>query len=125
MFSVDQIKKANKTKRLRLKNSDAANLIDHGPGPFDAVLVIGVDRGRVHIVYAGQDSDRRNAAQGLAEDLLDYAAELLPPELQRRCRVCGCTQDDCSQCIEKTGDSCQWVKFDLCSACVTPRKGRR
>lgn len=34
------------------------------------------------------------------------------------CRVCGCTEDDCSGCIEKTGEPCSWVEADLCSACV-------
>lgn len=37
---------------------------------------------------------------------------------ERKCRVCGCTEDDCSQCIEKTGTVCRWVEDDLCSACV-------
>lgn len=37
----------------------------------------------------------------------------------RRCRVCGCTDDDCHQCIEKTGKPCHWVEDDLCSACIT------
>lgn len=36
----------------------------------------------------------------------------------RACRVCGCTDDDCSQCIAKTGSPCHWVEDDLCSACV-------
>jgi hypothetical protein len=36
----------------------------------------------------------------------------------RRCRVCGCTDDDCHQCIEKTGVPCHWVEADLCSACA-------
>jgi hypothetical protein len=36
----------------------------------------------------------------------------------RRCRVCGCTDDDCRQCIEKTGEPCYWVEDDLCSACA-------
>ena len=36
----------------------------------------------------------------------------------RRCRVCGCTERDCSRCIEKTGQPCSWVAKDLCSACV-------
>ena len=36
----------------------------------------------------------------------------------RRCRVCGCTDYDCRQCIEKTGEPCYWVEEDLCSACV-------
>lgn len=34
------------------------------------------------------------------------------------CRVCGCTDDDCRQCIEKTGEPCHWVEPDLCSACA-------
>ena len=36
----------------------------------------------------------------------------------RRCRVCGCTDEDCRGCIEKTGEPCHWVEEDLCSACV-------
>ena len=36
------------------------------------------------------------------------------------CRVCGCTDNDCRQCIAKTGEPCYWVEEDLCSACVTP-----
>jgi hypothetical protein len=35
-----------------------------------------------------------------------------------KCRVCGCTDNDCRQCIEKTGQPCHWVEEDLCSACV-------
>jgi hypothetical protein len=37
---------------------------------------------------------------------------------KRHCRVCGCTDDDCHQCIEKTGKPCHWVEEDLCSACA-------
>ncbi len=36
---------------------------------------------------------------------------------QMKCKVCGCTDDDCRQCIEKTGHPCHWIKKDLCSAC--------
>jgi len=36
----------------------------------------------------------------------------------RTCRVCGCTEADCSQCIARTGEACHWVEPDLCSACV-------
>ena len=36
------------------------------------------------------------------------------------CRVCGCTDEDCSGCIAKTGSPCNWVELDLCSACATP-----
>lgn len=41
----------------------------------------------------------------------------MPKSKIRACRVCGCTDDDCSQCIEKTGGPCHWVAKDLCSAC--------
>ena len=34
------------------------------------------------------------------------------------CRQCGCTDADCSGCIERTGFACYWVEADLCSACV-------
>lgn len=36
-----------------------------------------------------------------------------------RCRECGCTEDDCSSCVERTGEPCHWVEPDLCSACAT------
>ena len=35
----------------------------------------------------------------------------------QRCRVCGCTDDDCSGCIDRTGHRCHWIEKDLCSAC--------
>lgn len=34
------------------------------------------------------------------------------------CRICGCTDDDCSQCIEATGEPCHWVAENLCSRCA-------
>lgn len=36
---------------------------------------------------------------------------------KRTCRSCGCTDDNCYQCIQKTGGPCYWVEPDLCSAC--------
>ncbi len=35
----------------------------------------------------------------------------------RQCRECGCTDDDCHQCVERTGAPCHWAEEDLCSAC--------
>ena len=37
---------------------------------------------------------------------------------RRSCRLCGCTNDDCSGCISRTGEPCRWVEEDLCSACL-------
>ena len=36
---------------------------------------------------------------------------------KRKCKVCGCTDDDCRQCIEAQGFACYWVEPDLCSRC--------
>jgi hypothetical protein len=35
----------------------------------------------------------------------------------RKCRVCGCTDDNCQQCVEKTDQPCHWVEPTLCSTC--------
>jgi hypothetical protein len=37
----------------------------------------------------------------------------------RFCRVCHCTELDCSGCIERTDEPCYWVEADLCSACAS------
>jgi ParB family chromosome partitioning protein len=58
------------------------------------------------------------------EDAKAAAKSATPPpakkgkKSERTCRVCGCTENDCAQCIEKTGEPCTWVAEDLCSACV-------
>lgn len=36
---------------------------------------------------------------------------------EKICLVCGCTQDNCIACIEKTGQACHWINKHLCSAC--------
>lgn len=37
------------------------------------------------------------------------------------CRICGCTENDCRQCVDKTGKTCSWIHSEgekpLCSAC--------
>lgn len=48
--------------------------------------------------------------------------DLFTPNMVRRCRQCGCTDDDCSGCIERTGQPCHWVEGDLCSACAPPQQ---
>jgi hypothetical protein len=59
-----------------------------------------------------------------------YSSELtrnnrfVPEELVevRMCRECGCTDFDCSQCIEKDGFPCYWVEENLCSSCQKTEK---
>ena len=48
----------------------------------------------------------------------DKCEVALHPEWYRMCRVCGCTNDDCSQCIDARGHPCYWVENDLCSRCA-------
>jgi ParB/RepB/Spo0J family partition protein len=40
------------------------------------------------------------------------------------CRICGCTEENCTQCVEKTGKPCTWVDREktLCSACEAEAK---
>lgn len=46
-------------------------------------------------------------------EILDASASFI-----KKCRVCGCTDNDCLVCIKKQGFPCWWVEADLCSACV-------
>lgn len=41
----------------------------------------------------------------------------IAPELGR-CAVCDCTDDDCSGCVERTGEPCYWARPAVCSACA-------
>jgi len=36
----------------------------------------------------------------------------------QRCRICGCTEENCQDCIDRTGNPCHWSEEDLCSACA-------
>lgn len=66
-----------------------------------------------------EESFRELVAEALwwDEEMLDEAvAEVRRGP--RACRVCGCTDDDCRGCIERSGRPCSWAEPDLCSACV-------
>ena len=43
------------------------------------------------------------------------------------CLKCGCTDNDCSGCVERTGQSCYWADPEktLCSACAPEAQQRR
>lgn len=45
---------------------------------------------------------------------------LMPP-----CQFCGCTDDDCRDCIDATGMPCYWVKPGLCSRCAGEQAARK
>ena len=66
---------------------------------------------------AERDEERRRVAPD--ERGLDLGALAAGGEVAfATCRVCGCTDLDCSGCIAKTGEPCHWVEPDLCSACI-------
>lgn len=62
--------------------------------------------------------DAEHLAENRMMSIEDWCAQVIANSVPRMCRICGCTDDDCSQCIEKTGDACHWIEEDLCSACV-------
>lgn len=67
---------------------------------------------------------RREMAEPGEKPLPDVIVIL--PRDEPMCRKCGCMNDDCAQCVERTGESCHWVAPNLCSACApTPRKRRK
>jgi len=65
------------------------------------------------------------AQAGQLEYISDGMPQVLPVpsgshflSTARVCRICHCTELDCSACVERTGEPCSWVSMDLCSACV-------
>lgn len=73
-------------------------------------------------VSAGGECDVRIPASSMAP----LVTTLNGGSRLQRCRACGCTDLDCSQCIDRTGAPCFWVPEledeagPICSACVTP-----
>jgi hypothetical protein len=43
------------------------------------------------------------------------------------CMVCECTDEDCSGCVQRTGQPCSWIDaaHTLCSACIPPEPWSR
>lgn len=81
--------------------------------------------------WPGNRGDRVPTDPTYGEDLIAAGAD--PTELEvplnpavlaaldatsQACRVCGCTDWDCTLCIARTGSPCSWVEADLCSACA-------
>lgn len=64
--------------------------------------------------YANEELQQQAYDTGFVNNVIEDAV------FERQCRVCGCTEDNCSQCIKKTGNPCHWVEDDLCSACKEP-----
>ncbi len=106
---------------LELSAATTRRLADQHQITTIGELADALDEGRDIGLGAQQEKVR-----GLVEDVRGEfdevpAAKATTPvtaTAKRACRVCGCTDDDCRQCIKKTGGTCTWVEQDLCSACV-------
>ena len=89
------------------------------------------DDGKVTSVWELTDDERKMIADGAKVCLcqstfnqplqpvnlwVDYVVSEEEKQV-RSCRVCGCTEINCNQCVEATGEPCHWVEQDLCSRC--------
>lgn len=80
----------------------------HAGVPEEGV-VTSVNDHYVFVRYGGNVGSQATRADDL---------EPIASSAPRSCRDCGCTDDDCTGCIERTGQPCRWVSGDLCSACA-------
>lgn len=68
-----------------------------------------------------KDADLLKAQIGglILADVCEFPLDLLNAVATdvKTCRVCGCTDADCSQCIKVQGYACHWVAPNLCSRC--------
>lgn len=53
-----------------------------------------------------------------AHELEALVDQLLATPHLGKCGRCGCTDDNCSGCVERSGQPCHWVAPNLCSACA-------
>lgn len=76
----------------------------------------------LHGTGARKTTPRWNALLEEVRTLAKARAVTLPFILAsssvRSCRECGCTDNDCSECVARTGMPCMWIETDLCSACA-------
>lgn len=71
-------------------------------------------------IDTGSHETPRAALRALATFIETQVDDLLGTHahLVGTCCVCGCTEDDCSGCVERTGRPCAWAEPDLCTACA-------
>ena len=98
--------KSHKAELLAMKKKDAVKR---------AIELVGPTRWMPKALRVGLDGAGKLYEAALAAR---PAAAGTQTQLPRACRVCGCTDADCRGCIERTGEPCQWVEADLCSACA-------
>lgn len=80
---------------------------------------LGIELDQMHCNECGRGLTFDNFENRWCSRCDEDLANMLEEQYETACRVCGCTDLDCSGCIERTGSPCYWVEPDLCSACVT------
>ena len=73
--------------------------------------------------FKGMLGWKRESIMPMVDPIVAYLT-LGGEEPEQACRVCGCTEGDCSQCIAASGKPCYWVKRDLCSRCDSEAKAK-
>jgi hypothetical protein len=86
---------------------------------LDAAAIAAAEEGEVHLASALLllSAHRVAAVQHLANQaLMQLAVDLGINTRVRRCRACGCTDDNA--CRDAMGRPCHWREEDLCSHCA-------
>lgn len=102
-ITKDQIKKLSKPPINE-------SLVGRPPRPvgFGSVKIGGRTLGKTVMLYL----------QTIKPEEINIGEIISTHVAEKICRVCGCTDLDCSGCIERTGEPCYWVNDTLCSACA-------
>jgi hypothetical protein len=96
-----------------------------GEWPKTIAIVIASEDEADAVIALMQPIARNVAARGRRDQFtpikrvaIRIAASLVT--LPGECMLCGCREDDCSECIQKTGEPCFWVNQEctICSACL-------
>jgi PRTRC genetic system protein E len=96
-------------KQITVENTDISFEFDFSePGAINKAI----EAAKSHIKNLPKPADEVKPEDTSA------AEEIVEETPVRKCRVCGCTDNDCLQCVAKTGEPCHWVEEDLCSACA-------
>lgn len=106
-----------------LTKSKHINMVQmHIPAKWDYPVWGNFITGEEHmaVAYVHDDSIIDGNLSGPVKFVVEFQGAEIIYHAIPRCRVCGCSDDDCRQCIQKTGSPCHWVEEDLCSACQGP-----
>lgn len=91
--------------------------------PDDTATTIRLELAKLGTLDRELDSFTVKEIRQVASVLNIPIEDAVVPFVCRRCRVCGCTDENCQACVERTGSPCYWIAEDLCSACEPAEKG--